>query len=146
MKPLVFYKACFNKCLLFIVLLLIANCSLFEEDSELNLKVLDVSSTEAWLKVKNADSRSLELFRDDSLVNIYNLKHSDTTIIDTGLMPLQEYSYKIKNAGQSARATATTMDTTSHNFSWQSWSFGEHSSSVLNDVVVIDENNKYTHH
>ncbi|MEJ2193291.1 MAG: glucosyl transferase [Ignavibacteriaceae bacterium] len=33
------------------------------------------------------------------------------------------------------------MDTTSHNFSWQSWTFGEHSSSVLRDVAIIDENN-----
>jgi len=33
------------------------------------------------------------------------------------------------------------MDTTSHNFSWQTWTFGEHSSSVLYDVAIIDENN-----
>jgi len=32
------------------------------------------------------------------------------------------------------------MDTTSHNFSWQSWTFGEHSSSVLYDVAIINEN------
>ena len=35
------------------------------------------------------------------------------------------------------------MDTTSHNFTWQSWTFGEHSSSVLYDVEIIDENNIY---
>ena len=33
------------------------------------------------------------------------------------------------------------MDTTSHNFTWQTWTFGEHSNSVLYDVVIIDENN-----
>ena len=33
------------------------------------------------------------------------------------------------------------VDTTSHNFTWQSWSFGEHSSSALYDVAIIDENN-----
>ena len=33
------------------------------------------------------------------------------------------------------------QDTTSHNFTWQTWTFGEHSSSVLYDVVIIDENN-----
>lgn len=33
------------------------------------------------------------------------------------------------------------QDTTSHNFNWQTWTFGEHSSSVLNDVAIIDENN-----
>jgi hypothetical protein len=33
------------------------------------------------------------------------------------------------------------MDTTSHNFTWQSWEFGECSNSVLYDVAIIDENN-----
>ena len=33
------------------------------------------------------------------------------------------------------------QDTTSHNFTWETWTFGEHSSSVLNDVAIIDENN-----
>jgi len=33
------------------------------------------------------------------------------------------------------------MDTTSHDFTWQTWTFGEHSSSVFYDVVIIDENN-----
>ncbi|KAA0220538.1 glucosyl transferase [candidate division KSB1 bacterium] len=33
-------------------------------------------------------------------------------------------------------------DTTSHNFTWQSWRFGgEAGSSYLNDVAIIDENN-----
>jgi hypothetical protein len=33
------------------------------------------------------------------------------------------------------------MDTTSHNFTWQSWEFGECGSSSLYDVAIIDENN-----
>jgi hypothetical protein len=33
------------------------------------------------------------------------------------------------------------MDTTSHNFTWQSWEFGECSNSVLYDVAIINENN-----
>ena len=33
------------------------------------------------------------------------------------------------------------QDTTSDNFSWQTWTFGEHSSSRLNDVAIISENN-----
>jgi hypothetical protein len=33
------------------------------------------------------------------------------------------------------------MDTTSHNFSWQTFTFGQHQHSVLYDVAVIDENN-----
>ncbi len=33
------------------------------------------------------------------------------------------------------------MDTTSHNFTWQTFTFGEHSTSTLYDVAIIDENN-----
>ena len=33
------------------------------------------------------------------------------------------------------------QDTTSHNFTFKTWTFGEHSSSVLYDVAIIDENN-----
>lgn len=36
---------------------------------------------------------------------------------------------------------STGQDTTSHNFSFQTWTFGEHSSSILYDVAIIDENN-----
>lgn len=35
---------------------------------------------------------------------------------------------------------STGQDTTSHNFSFQTWTFGEHSSSVLYDVAIINEN------
>ena len=35
----------------------------------------------------------------------------------------------------------TEPDTTSHNFTWQTFEFGQHSSSVLYDVAIIDENN-----
>jgi hypothetical protein len=41
----------------------------------------------------------------------------------------------------SEKVTARTMDTTSHEFTWQTFEFGEHSSSVLYDVAIIDENN-----
>jgi len=34
-----------------------------------------------------------------------------------------------------------TLDTTSHAFTWQTWTFGEHDASFLWDVVIIDENN-----
>ena len=35
----------------------------------------------------------------------------------------------------------TDQDTTSHNFTFQTWSFGQHSSNILYDVAIIDENN-----
>jgi len=41
----------------------------------------------------------------------------------------------------SNKLSVTTMDTTSHNFTRETFTFGEHSSSVLRDVAIIDENN-----
>ena len=34
-----------------------------------------------------------------------------------------------------------TPDTTSHNFTWEIFTFGDHASSSLSDVAIIDENN-----
>jgi len=34
-----------------------------------------------------------------------------------------------------------TADTTSHNFTWEIFTFGDHASSSLSDVAIIDENN-----
>ena len=31
------------------------------------------------------------------------------------------------------------IDTTSHNFTFRSWTFGEHSSSILNDVAILND-------
>ncbi|MGE5796145.1 MAG: hypothetical protein ACM34N_05135 [Ignavibacteria bacterium] len=36
-----------------------------------------------------------------------------------------------------------TLDTTSHDFTWQKYEFGEGASSIFNDVAIIDENNIY---
>jgi hypothetical protein len=59
------------------------------------------------------------------------------------LLPNQ--TYKLIAAMQqsnnvSNEVTVTTMDTTSHNFTWQTFTFGERT-STLYDVTIIDENN-----
>ena len=42
---------------------------------------------------------------------------------------------------QSEAVTVTTMDTTSHNFTWQTFTFGgQGGSSTLFDVAIINEN------
>jgi len=38
-------------------------------------------------------------------------------------------------------ASVTTMDTTSHNFIWETFEFGEQSNSHFKDVAIINENN-----
>jgi hypothetical protein len=42
---------------------------------------------------------------------------------------------------ESNELSLNTMDTTSHDFNWQVFEFGEHGHSRLNDVAIINENN-----
>jgi hypothetical protein len=72
---------------------------------------------------------------------------AETTVVDTGLLPAHSYRYaaRLEKEGQTAARSnpveLTTMDTTSHDFSWQLYEFGGvHGSSVLYDVAIINEN------
>ena len=72
---------------------------------------------------------------------------SDTLVSATNLQPSTSYRFKATNQSTGATSKvveATTLDTTSSNFTWQTFSFGEHSSSVLYGVSIIDENNIWT--
>ncbi len=64
-----------------------------------------------------------------------------------GLQPATSYAFtaKVLNGAKllatSAKVEATTMDTTSHNFTWQTFEFGgQGGSSSFYDVAIIDEN------
>ena len=144
-----------KKQLLFIVLISFAllnfNCkkTLTGPDSPFVLTVEDVSCTEAWVKITSTNFQnpsSLTLFVNDKPNQTLALVSSDTLLYIDSLLPNQ--SYKIKaafvtnNQPQTTNEViATTMDTTNHNFTWQTFTFGEHSSSTLYDVAIIDENN-----
>ena len=68
----------------------------------------------------------------------------DSLLYIDSLFPNQNYSFQVSSVehpASSNKVTATTLDTTSHNFSWQTFEFGQHSSSVLYDVAIINENN-----
>ncbi len=88
---------------------------------------------------------NVDLYRDSSLVETINLTSEDTVLYVDSLLPNHTYKYQsvIQSTGQSSNLlSVTTMDTTSHNFSFQSWTFGGQAGScVLNDVAIIDENN-----
>ena len=114
---------------------------------KITLSVEDVSCTEVWLNIK-ADSISFPseiILLKDTVTQTISLCCSDTTLYIDSLLPNKPYTCKaILTADTSIKSeivTAQTLDTTSHNFTWQSWEFGEHSSSVLYDVAIIDENN-----
>ncbi len=136
---------------LFAFTFLLASCNTTEppppgSKAAAELTVEDASSTEVWLNVKTQNINlpaELKLFREDSVTQIINLSYTDTLLYDSGLQPNKTYNYKITVTPntESKTVTATTMDTTSHNFTWQTYTFGgANGSSVLNDVAIINEN------
>ena len=117
----------------------------------LQLEAEGVTCTEVWLRLKGEDEyygKTLQLYRSDSLFMERKWTRKDTLLLDEDLEPSTNYSYVAKIVddknllGQSAVISITTMDTTSHDFSWQIFEFGgEKGSSVFYDVAIIDENN-----
>ncbi|MBZ0198851.1 MAG: glucosyl transferase [Ignavibacteriaceae bacterium] len=106
----------------------------------------DASCTEAWLTLKAANIAGVEVYRGDSLIFNFPGQSIDTTLYDDGLLPNQTYNYnltikQLNNKTITRSVAVQTMDTTSHNFTWQTFTFGQHSSSALYDVAIIDENN-----
>ncbi len=125
-------------------------------NSSVTLTVADASCTEAWLRVTAQgvnfnNGAELTLLRDDTARSSFLIYSADSVIYDEGLLPSKTYRYKAKltftptqtNGSvtkESAEAEAVTMDTTSHEFTWQTFTFGgANGSSYLRDVAIINE-------
>lgn len=146
-------------CLLIITLgILLKSCNTTEpppppdgEKSTLTLKLEDVSCIEAWITLKTTNLQlpatvELKQFNPngDTLSEILILNTQDSLLYIDSLMPNKTYQYQVSsNQHQisSNELSVTTLDTTSHNFTFQSWTFGTIGSSTLYDVAIIDENN-----
>ncbi|MFH2029214.1 MAG: hypothetical protein ABIJ40_01130 [Bacteroidota bacterium] len=112
-------------------------------DQSLSITVEDVSCTETWIKIsaKGIDAdKQLMLYRNNEYLTAFTMDKADTLFFDEGLLPSKTYNYKAKLGGFTAMAEAVTMDTTSHDFTWETFTFGNRS-SVLKDVAIINENN-----
>lgn len=153
MKNEIFY-------LITIILIFFISCNPTEppdppqpDNRKITLTFENASCTEVWLNI-NAENTSLPfdvtVRLDNNAAEVFNLSSSDTTIYLDSLLPNKSYSIQafLQSSNQSEISSnviaATTMDTTSHNFTWQTFTFGnpeEAGSSVLYDVAIIDENN-----
>src|SRR5574338_153622 len=120
-----------------------------EEQPRINITLEDVSCTEAWIKLSTSNltfPASVDLLKDSSFVEVLNLTSADTILYVDSLLPNKTYSFNsiIQSSNQSIFSDPlqfTTMDTTSHNFTWQSWTFGGQAGScTLYDVAIINEN------
>lgn len=130
--------------------LLLSFCNTTEppEGQSLNLKLEDVSCTEAWMTLSTnlRLPATIEIKQNDQTIGTINLTKSDSLLFFDSLLPNTSYTLQASNNAYrvtSNQIQLTTLDTTSHNCTWQTWTFGEHSSSVLYDVAIINENSIY---
>jgi hypothetical protein len=122
-----------------------------EPPKAVSLRLVDVSCTEAFIKVSAADSvlpLNISLRKDDSTIANFTLTKPDTVIIDTTLQPNNTYIYQTTEVINGKEEKSDTLQVkalniTSDNFTWQTYTFGDPNfgSSLLRDVAVIDENN-----
>ncbi len=119
-----------------------------EQQPQLNLTLEDVSCTEAWLKLTTSNislPADVELLKDGIHSETISLTSADTILYIDSLLPNKTYNLTsfIQSNNQSINASVpvSTMDTTSHNFTWQTWTFGGDAGSCnFYDVAVINEN------
>ena len=123
----------------------------------LTLKLEDVSCTEAWIQLTTNNLQlptTINILKNNTVAQTFSLSTQDTLLYIDSLLPNQTYKFKVvlTNNPQptsypqpptSNEVSVTTMDTTSHNFTWQTFTFGDAGagSSTLYDVAIIDENN-----
>lgn len=118
---------------------------------EITLELGDVSCTETWINLTTKDltlpaELTLKQYNPsgDSISKVLLLNTQDTLLYIDSLFPNQTCQYlvsSIQHQVTSNELSVTTMDTTSHNFTFQSWTFGTIGSSTLYDVAIISENN-----
>lgn len=116
--------------------------------SALGLGLRDFSCTEAWIEVQvgnNDKTANIYLKKNDEIIKTIRIGQSDSLFYFDNLLPNTSYkfdavTYDDGTEIKSNPVTFTTLDTTSHNFTWQTFTFGQHSNSVLYDVTIINEN------
>jgi hypothetical protein len=114
-------------------------------DKTITLTIEDASCTEVWLRIKvgaGCTNREVTLKRDTIVLFTRTLNDLETVLIDTNLTPSHTYTYtaSLLNGSLASSSTARTMDTTSHSFSWQTFTLGDGTgSSTLYDVAIISD-------
>jgi hypothetical protein len=112
------------------------------EKTSISLSIEDVSCTEAWVRIKtsNISYPYYGVLKAGSLTKNIKLLSSDTLLYIDSLLPGNNYTFEFLSGIIQNKTSTKTLDTTSHDFTWQSWTFGGGSSSELWDVNVINEN------
>jgi hypothetical protein len=121
------------------------------QPKSVKLKLLDVSCSEAFINVNASDAVlpvTISLKRDNTSIANFTLTKTDSIVVDTTLQPNITYTYQtteqIKGKEENSDTIQVkTLNITSHNFSWQIFTFGNPQvggSCNLYDVTIINEN------
>jgi hypothetical protein len=117
----------------------------------LQLTLEDASCTEVWLKLQlSADlsDKTVTLKRDNVELWTRNIDAAETVITDTSLLPGHTYTYTARLispppiwfGNSTSQVQVRTLDSTSHNFQFQTFTLGDGTgSSVLYDVAIIGD-------
>lgn len=106
---------------------------------------VDASCTEVWLQVKilpGVPQRTIRIQRDSTVILNTTLTATETLVVDEGLLPNSQYNYNLSTQTESGEervdSRTRTLDTTSHNFTWEIDTLGI-SGSILYDVFIIND-------
>ncbi len=122
------------------------------ETASIQLILEDVGVTEVWLKLSLPDStkaRNITFTRDGNKILTKQVFSPDTVFVDDGLQPNRTYTYQAyrmrdtTTTGKSDIVTATTMNISSHDFTFQTYLLGDGAGSVLLDVAIINDTLTY---
>ncbi|MBS4033824.1 MAG: glucosyl transferase [Ignavibacterium sp.] len=138
--------------LIFLLLLLLctASCNTIDpppDKAVFTLTLEDVSCTEAWITLTTNNLQlptTINLLKDNTITKTISLQTADTLLYIDSLLPNQTYKFHsvIQSINHSSNEISViTMDTTSHAFTFQTWTFGTIGSSSLYDAAIISENN-----
>jgi hypothetical protein len=113
-------------------------------DNSFALTVDDASCTEVYLNLKigaGITSRTVTLKRDTITLFTKTIDAVETSITDTSLLPNHTYNYTASlNGNLTVHTPAKTMDTTSNDISWTSYTPGDGSCcSGLYDVQILSD-------
>jgi hypothetical protein len=117
----------------------------------LQLTLDDASCTDVYLKLAvsaNISERTVMLKRDNVELWTRSIDAAETAITDTNLLPGHTYTYTaslispppIWFGSSTTQLQVQTMDSTSHNFQFQTFTLGDGTgTSVLYDVAIVSE-------
>src|SRR3990172_8938471 len=126
------------------------NCNINESLTDiLNLKLLDTSVTEIFLKIEintafqNAD---LIIYKDGKFFENKRVLKNEVIVVDSNLTANTKYSYEAElridqnEPIKSNKIFAQTLTPTSHEFVWQKFFWSEIGSNT-EDIEIIDKKN-----